>query len=72
MSNGGTIPCLFTDIEGSTKLWEEHPDAMRQAVMRHEELAQEIVRRHNGRILKSKLEGDSILDRKSTRLNSSH
>lgn len=60
MSNGGTITFLFTDIEGSTKLWEEHPDAMRQAVMRHDELAQEIVRRHNGRILKSKLEGDSI------------
>jgi class 3 adenylate cyclase len=27
----GTVTFLFTDIEGSTCLWEEHPDAMRAA-----------------------------------------
>jgi hypothetical protein len=27
----GTITFLFTDIEGSTPLWEQHPDAMRRA-----------------------------------------
>ena len=26
----GTVTFLFTDIEGSTQLWEQHPDAMRR------------------------------------------
>ena len=30
----GTITFLFTDIEGSTRLWEEHPEAMRTALER--------------------------------------
>src|SRR5260370_773285 len=28
----GTVTFLFSDIEGSTRLWEEHPDAMREAL----------------------------------------
>ena len=31
----GTITFLFTDIEGSTRLWEQHPEAMRQALAHH-------------------------------------
>ena len=27
----GTVTFLFTDLEGSTRLWEEHPDAMQSA-----------------------------------------
>ena len=34
----GTLTFLFTDIEGSTRLWEQHPEAMRGAVARHEAL----------------------------------
>ncbi len=29
---------LFTDIEGSTKLWEQHPEAMQAALARHDAL----------------------------------
>jgi class 3 adenylate cyclase len=32
----GTVTFLFTDIEGSTRLWEEHPEAMSQALARHD------------------------------------
>ena len=28
----GTVTFLFTDIEGSTRLWEEHPEAMQAAL----------------------------------------
>ena len=34
----GTVTFLFTDIEGSTRLWEQHPDAMRAALARHHTL----------------------------------
>ena len=33
----GTVTFLFTDLEGSTGLWEEHPDAMRATLARHDE-----------------------------------
>ena len=32
----GTITFLFTDIEGSTRMWEEHRTAMRDALERHD------------------------------------
>jgi Adenylate and Guanylate cyclase catalytic domain len=34
----GTVTFLFTDIEGSTRLWEQHPEAMRLALARHDVL----------------------------------
>src|SRR5438046_985908 len=34
----GTVTFLFTDIEGSTRLWEQHPEAMRAALARHDAL----------------------------------
>jgi predicted ATPase/class 3 adenylate cyclase len=44
----GTVTFLFTDIEGSTRLWEEHPDAMRVALARHDDLVREAVGAHAG------------------------
>ncbi len=32
----GTITFLFTDIEGSSRLWEEHPEEMKGALARHD------------------------------------
>ena len=34
----GTVTFLFTDLEGSTRLWEEHPEAMPGALARHDEI----------------------------------
>jgi predicted ATPase/class 3 adenylate cyclase len=34
----GTVTFLFTDIEGSTRLWESAPEAMRVALGRHDEV----------------------------------
>lgn len=38
MAATGTWTFLFTDIEGSSKLWDEKPEAMRKALARHDEL----------------------------------
>ncbi len=32
----GTVTFLFTDVEGSTRLWEQEPDAMRSALALHD------------------------------------
>ena len=32
----GTITFLFTDLEGSTRLWEQFPEAMKVALGRHD------------------------------------
>ncbi len=37
----GTVTFLFTDIEGSTRLWEETPAAMGAALARHDAILEE-------------------------------
>ena len=49
----GTVTFLFTDIAGSTKLWEQHNDAMSTALARHDTLLREAVESHNGVIFKT-------------------
>src|SRR6516225_5978551 len=44
----GTVTFLFTDIEGSTRLWQEDEAAMRQAVARHDQLLRGVVAGHGG------------------------
>jgi predicted ATPase/class 3 adenylate cyclase len=56
----GTMTFLFTDIEGSTRLWAQQPEAMDPAVSRHFALAAEIVVQHDGIVVKHRLEGDSL------------
>lgn len=53
-----TVTFLFTDVEGSTRLWEEHPDSMGQAVVRHDAILRESVVACGGQVFKSL--GDSI------------
>ena len=46
----GTVAFLFTDIEGSTQLFERHPEAMQDALARHHALMQRAIDAHDGRI----------------------
>src|SRR3981189_234990 len=55
----GTVTFLFTDIEGSTRLWEQHPDATRQALARHDLLIEVLVAEHGGMLVRPRGEGDS-------------
>lgn len=54
----GVVTLLFTDIEGSTKLWERHPDQMRDALARHDEICCGEISHHNGVVFKTV--GDAI------------
>ena len=49
----GTVTFLFTDIEGSTKLWQDQPDAMRSALARHDQLLRQIITDNGGHVFKT-------------------
>jgi predicted ATPase/class 3 adenylate cyclase len=53
----GTVTFLFTDLEGSTRLWEEHPDAMKDALGRHDEILREAVAGCGGLVVKKTGDG---------------
>jgi predicted ATPase/class 3 adenylate cyclase len=49
----GTVTFLFTDIEGSTRLWERHPEAMRTALARHDALLRQAIESRGGHVFKT-------------------
>ncbi len=55
---GGTVTFLFTDIEGSTRLWEKNPEVMQAAMRRHDLLLREVVVANHGQIVK--MTGDGL------------
>jgi class 3 adenylate cyclase len=44
----GTVTFLFTDIEGSTKLWQQYPEQMPAALARHHAILNEAIAAHEG------------------------
>src|SRR4051812_30489541 len=57
----GMVTFLLSDIEGSTRLWESAPEAMRSAVPAHYEILADAVGRHGGVRPVEQGEGDSIV-----------
>ncbi len=49
----GTVTFLFTDIEGSTRLWELHPESMQLALSQHDRLLHEAINKNNGYVFKT-------------------
>ena len=54
----GTVTFLFTDIEDSTRLWQEQSEAMSAAHARHNEILREAINANNGFIFR--IVGDSF------------
>ena len=48
----GTITFLYTDIEGSTPMWDRNPQAMQASVERHNAILQEAIESRGGMIYK--------------------
>src|SRR6478752_6711466 len=44
----GTVTFLFTDIEGSTRLWDQHPEEMRVALEAHDAILRAAIDSHGG------------------------
>ena len=49
----GTVTFLFTDIEGSTKMWERNPSVMQKALSRHDEILQSAIEGNGGYVFKT-------------------
>jgi len=49
----GTLTFLFTDIEGSTQLWEHHQSGMKAALERHDALLRDAVEGSAGQVVKT-------------------
>src|SRR5512147_512262 len=59
MLPSGTLTFLFTDIEGSTQMWDQHPEQMRISMRRHDELIESAVEQQAGVVVRPRGEGDS-------------
>jgi predicted ATPase/class 3 adenylate cyclase/DNA-binding CsgD family transcriptional regulator/Tfp pilus assembly protein PilF len=57
----GTVTCLLTDVEGSTRLRERFPDQMRAAIARHDALFEELITRCEGIVVRPRGDGDRRL-----------
>lgn len=55
----GVVTFLFTDIEGSTRNWEQHPDQMRIALGRHNALLRTAIADNTGVVFETA--GDSFV-----------
>jgi predicted ATPase/class 3 adenylate cyclase len=52
-SQGGNVTFLFTDIERSSQLWEQHPEAMSRALARHDQSLTTLFLEHRGHVFKT-------------------
>src|SRR5262245_10826190 len=71
----GTITFLFTDVEGSTALWEREPEDTRLALERHDAIIEATVSKEGGVVVRPRGEGDSrfaVFDRASDAISAAH
>jgi predicted ATPase/class 3 adenylate cyclase len=54
----GTVTFLFTDVAGSTRLWQDQAEAMKAALARHDEILRGVVVAHGGVVVK--MTGDGV------------
>lgn len=56
----GTVTFLFTDLEGSTRLWEERPEEMRAALVDHDAIVRSAVDAHDGYVFSTGGDGFAV------------
>jgi predicted ATPase/class 3 adenylate cyclase len=53
----GTLTFLFSDLESSTRLWEDHAEAMKEALAGHDRILRDAVAAHGGYVVKGTGDG---------------
>ena len=56
----GTVTFLFTDIEGSTRLWEERSVEMRGALAEHDAIVRGAIDAHGGYVFSTGGDGFAV------------
>ncbi len=59
MAETTTLAYWFSDLEASTRLWEEHPEAMHEALARHDAILRNAVAEAGGSVVKTT--GDGLM-----------
>ena len=57
----GTVTFLFTDVEGSTRRWQDEPEAMRALLAEHDVSLRDVIVKHNGVLFKHTGDGVAAL-----------
>jgi class 3 adenylate cyclase len=57
----GTVTFLFTDIEGSTRLWQEQPEAMQAVLPRHDRILRAAFKENDGLVVKTMGDGFHVV-----------
>ena len=60
LPDAGALTFLFTDVEGSTPLWERHEALMREVTARHDALLDAVIAATGGMRVRERGEGDSL------------
>jgi len=55
--HSGTVTFLFTDLEVSTRLWEQEPESMRAALARHDVILRDAIAASGGHVVKGRGDG---------------
>ena len=56
----GTVTFLLTDLEGSTRMWEQDPDAMKTAMVRHDEILEKTFAANRGYVFSRMGDGMAV------------
>lgn len=56
----GSVTFLFTDVEGSTRLWESDPAGMTTAIAHHDSLVREAAAAHGGHVFSTAGDGFGV------------
>ena len=56
----GTVTFLLTDLEGSTRMWEQDPEAMKPAMVRQDEILEKTIAGNRGFVFSRMSDGITV------------